>query len=300
MVTPEPLAWVQVGTTEDGLLKELLELYWEGLEVEMADAILSLNNILRLRKKYPEAGIKPQEIEHRVSARLGPPILAWNPLELDWHQQMDCVTEAGKLAWDQQDFDEDYLMARMMLSGLNMLDFDEIIEYRDPPLPSQRGPPRCLAVKSNTGGPVAILVLECNICHEPLRGLAWTCRLGCKSNVENQKPVADSLYVCTNCYREGRHPRQHLVRSPHRYGISETLRTELSPDEFWSLRREIQRRQYELDLRLDRSKGGIINSTMTRALVDWSRSIFPLGNAHASVMFVVGKGGWSGDIAEAP
>jgi hypothetical protein len=284
-MAPEPLAWVQVETTEEGLLKQLLELYWEALEVEIADAILSLNNILRLQKKYPEAGIGPQEIEHRVSARLGPPILAWNPLELDWQQQMDCVTEAGESAWDQQNVEEDYLMARMMLSGLNMLDFDEIIEYRDPPLPSQRGPPRCLAVNSSTGGPVEILVLECNICHEPLRGLAWTCRLGCNLNVANQHPLADSFNVCTNCYNEGKHPRQHLVRSPHRYGISETMRTELSPDEFWSLRREIQRRQDELDLQLDRSKGGIINSTMIHALTDYSRNIFPLGNVHAGVMF---------------
>jgi hypothetical protein len=285
MSTLEPLAWVQVGTTEDELLKELLELYWEALEVEIADAVLSLNNILRLQKKYPEAGIGPQEIEHRVSARLGPPILAWNPLELDCQQLMDCVTDAGELAWDQQNVEEDYLMARMMLSSLNMLDFDELMEYRDPPLPSQRGPPRCLAVMSSTGDSVEILVLECDICHEPLRGLAWTCRLGCKPNAEHQTSVADSLDVCMNCYNEGKHTRQHLVRSPHSYGISETLRVQLSLDEFWSLRREIQRKQDELDLQLDRSKGGIINSTMTRALTGWSRNIFPLGNVHAGVMF---------------
>ena len=284
MSIPKPLAWLQVGTTEDGLLKELLELYWEALEFEIADAILSLNNVLRLQRKYPQAGIGPQEIEHRVSARLGPPILAWNPLELDWQQQIDCVTEAGELAWDQQNVEEDYLMARMMLSGLNMLDFDEIMEYRDPPLPSQRGPPRCLAMKSSTGDSVEIFVLECDICREPLRGLAWTYRLGCKSDVETQPAVTDSLKMCTDCYNEGKHPRQHLVQSPHSYGISETLRSELSFDEFWSLRREIQRKQDELDLQLDR-KGGIINSMMTRALTGWSRNIFPLGNVHAGVMF---------------
>jgi hypothetical protein len=76
MAAPEPLAWTQIGTTEDDCLRELLELYWEALEGEIADAILSLNHILRLQKTYPDAGIGPQDLSHRVSARLGPPILA--------------------------------------------------------------------------------------------------------------------------------------------------------------------------------------------------------------------------------
>jgi hypothetical protein len=87
------------------------------------------------------------------------------------------------------------------------------------------------------------------------------------------------------CYSEGKHPRQHLVRSPHRYAIPETLQAELGLDDFWFLRREIQRKQDELDLELDRSVGGVINSTVTRALTPWSRTIFPLGNVHTAVMF---------------
>jgi hypothetical protein len=211
--------------------------------------------------------------------------LAWNPLELDWQQLMDCVTEAGELARDLQNVDDDYLMARMMLSSLGMLDVDEIIEYRDPPLPSQSGPPRCQATKNGPGDAVEIAVFECDICNKPLRGLAWTCHLGCQSNVDADNPVADPFYVCMKCYNEGKHPRQHLVRSPHHYAIPKALQAELSPDDFWFLRREIQRKQDELDLELDRSKGGLINSTVTRALMPWSRSIFPLGNAHTAVMF---------------
>src|SRR5882757_2976715 len=118
MSSLDPLAWTEVGTTEHELLKELLELYWEAFEIEVANAILSLNNIIRLQRKYPDEEIGPQEITHRVSARLGPPIMAWNPLNLDLQEQMNCIEEAGELAFDHQNVGEDYLMARMMLGAL--------------------------------------------------------------------------------------------------------------------------------------------------------------------------------------
>ena len=167
---------------------------------------------------------------------------------------MDCIEEVGELTWDQQNVDDDYLLARMMLGGLSMLDFDEIMEYRDPPFPSQRGPPRCLAVKRSNGDSIEIFVLECDICHEPLRGLAWTCRLGCRSSGGTDGASIDPLDVCMKCYNEVKHPRQHLVRSPRRYSISEALRAELSGDDFKTLRREIQRNRTNLIYNLIEAK----------------------------------------------
>jgi len=59
MARPEAIAWEEIGSSEDECLRELLELYWQALEVEIADAILSLNHILQLRNKHPDPAIGP-------------------------------------------------------------------------------------------------------------------------------------------------------------------------------------------------------------------------------------------------
>ena len=97
MARPEAIAWEEIGSSEDECLRELLDLYWKALEAEIADAILSLNHVLRLRNKHHDPGIGPQGTTQRVSARLGEPVMAWKPLKLSFREQDDCKEEVEEL-----------------------------------------------------------------------------------------------------------------------------------------------------------------------------------------------------------
>jgi hypothetical protein len=286
MARPEAMAWEEIGSSEDECLRELLELYWEALEVEIADAILSLNNILQLRNKHSDPAIGPQGTTQRVSARLGDPVMAWKPLELSFQEQDDCKDEVEELSLEKQNVSENYLLARMILSGLSVLDIDEVIEYRDPPLPSQNGPPQFEATMDD-GGNVDIISITCDICDNPIRGMSWKCSLGCTPTSQDASKISDPVTVCLTCYTMSKHPKQHLVPCPHRYAISPELQAVLSREQFWHLRREIQRHQDNTDLEQDRKTVGVIWNAVVRTLSSWARSDekFPLGNIHASIMF---------------
>ena len=137
MAERDRIQWHEAGKTETDLVKELLGLYWEALETELADALLtlSLKWVLDTRKS---TNIGPSDITERIPQRLGPPMLTWNPLCLDLKEIVDtCIPEAMSYAYEQQDQPDKLLLARYMLCGLGMLDIDEVVEYREPFLPSQ-------------------------------------------------------------------------------------------------------------------------------------------------------------------
>jgi hypothetical protein len=285
MAEPGRIQWHEAGKTEADFVKELLHLYWEALEGELADAILSLKWIIDIRDSNPDANIGPSDITERVPRRLGPPMWEWNPLGLDFQEIIGtCLHEAMEYAEEQQDQPDEYLLARYMLCGLGMLDIDEVVEYREALLPSHNGPPRFHARRDSKSNHIEISMSTCDICEKPLRGMAWTCRAGCKSPA-GEGSIPGPFILCMPCYHSGEHQQQHLVRLPHLYAISPSLQAELSSDDFWALRREIQRKQYAVDAQQDKAEQGFLKSSLIQAIEPVSRDMFPLGNVHSSLMF---------------
>ena len=284
MAEHDRLQWCKVGTTEADLLRELQDLYWNALEAELADAFLSLKWILEARTSNPDANVGPSDITERISKRLGPPMWEWNPLGLDLENIIEaCMPEALEYTREMQDRPDELLLARYMLCGLGMLDIDEVVEYREPVLPSQNGPPRVSAEKNDATGAIEISATYCDVCGKPIRGTAWICGVGCRS-IE-QASDSGPFIMCMPCYYKGEHQHQHLVRSPHSYAISPSLQAELSPEDFWTLRRRIQREQSAIDAQQDKSEQGFVKSTLFQAMTPASRTLFPLGNVHSSLMF---------------
>jgi hypothetical protein len=286
MSKQDRLEWSEIGNTEADCFQELEGLYWKALEAELADGLLSLKWILEARLSNPDANIGPPDITERVSMRLGPPMWAWNPLGLDIEDVIgDCLSDAMEYTQEQQDLSDELLLARYMLIGLGMLDIDEVVEYREPFLPSQNGPPRFQARKDNETGSIEISNMECDVCKKPLRGMAWVCRAGCQAISVAPGVIPGPFMICMPCYHDGEHPKQHLIRWPHSYAITPSLQAELSPDDFWRVRREIQRQQASLDAEQDNAQEGLMKSTLIQSIAPVSRSFFPLGNVHASLMF---------------
>ena len=286
MVEQDRIQWQQAGTTEADLVDQLLEIYWEALEAELGDGILSLQWILQTRKSHPSANIGPANITDRVPLRLGPPMWSWNPLGLELAEIVEhCVPEAMEYAREQQDQVDEFLLARYILCGLGLLDIDEIVEYRPPLIPSQNGPPRFSARRVGESETIEISIMSCDACNKPLRGMAWSCRAGCTSLQTGQDDISTDFMVCMPCYHKGEHPHQHLVQCPQSYAIPPSLQAELSSDNFWELRREIQRQQSAVDVKQDRAEQGYFKSSLIQTITPISRALFPLGNIHGSIMF---------------
>ncbi|KAK6442751.1 hypothetical protein LTR95_000998 [Oleoguttula sp. CCFEE 5521] len=138
------IEWNQIGTSKQDCSKELTEFYWHALEIEVADAICSMNYVLQLRKERSDASLTVDSIEHRVSRRMAPPAIAWKPTDGEWDEEsFDRFLESVKnCILDTQTENEDCILARAMLNGLGILDIDEVIEYRRLFTPSQADPPR--------------------------------------------------------------------------------------------------------------------------------------------------------------
>lgn len=279
----EKLSWSKVGETKADFIRETEDLYWRALEVELADVLLSMNWMLGLmRPPSPGKQVGPSALEDRVPVRLGPPMWAWNPIALELEEVVQtCVPKAMEYVQELQDMDPDILLARSLLVGLGMLDIDQIIEYREPLLPSQNGPPQFHAERVEADL-IQISMDVCSTCHRPIRGLAWTCRAGCRDTEDLTDQAADSSFiVCMLCHSDGRHPTEHLVRTPHSYPISPSLQRELDSEELWNLRRQIQRQQDSVDADQDRAELGLLWSSATLSISSISRGFFPLGNVHS-------------------
>ncbi|KIW70389.1 hypothetical protein PV04_02662 [Phialophora macrospora] len=285
MADTGPGPWTKVGDSAADLVRALTDLYWEALEPEIANAVLSLNNVLRLRKEQPDAGIGPQSIEQRMSARLEEPVYTWDPLGLSWEDRAGCHEVAQDLLLGKQTVEDDYLLSRMFLGGVGMLDIDEVIVYREPTLPSEEGPPEFEAVMDDDGM-VSLFSITCDVCDNPVRGMSWTCRLGCRPVGQDSEAPADPMRICMSCYSADRHTKAHLLPVPHRYALSD-IAAHVTTEQFWQLRKELQQRQDEVDFEQDRRTVGVIWNAVARTLSSWSRKDegFPLGNIHAAVTF---------------
>ena len=281
----EKLNWVQVGDSEEDFIREAGDLYWTALEYELADALLTLRWMLGLRQSASGVEVGPSALEDRVPVRLGPPMVAWNPIAAPPEEVIDtCVPKAMEYTQELQDMDPEILLARYLLVGLGMLDIDEIIEYRDPLLPSQNGPPRFHAERVENDV-IQISIDTCSICRRPIRGLAWSCRAGCRDTEGAPDQATDrNFIVCILCHSGGKHPIRHLVRSPHSYSIAPSLQHELDAEEFWKIRRQVQRQQDSVDAEQDRAEQGLLWSSATQTVSSLSRSFFPLGNVHSCLM----------------
>lgn len=286
MADDKAITWTKVGNRAGDLLRELTALYWEALETEITNAIYSLNHVLRLRSEHPEAEIGPASLGQRMSARLEAPMQAWAPLNLNWQDQSACHGAAQQTLLEMQNVDDEYLLARMFLSGLGMLDIDEIVEYREATLPSQNGPPEFETTIDEQGN-ASIISITCDNCDRPIRETSWKCKLGCEPPAQDSGIPLNPFRICMSCYTAGLHPKHHMVPMPHRYAIPADVQAVLTPTEFWRLRRGVQHHQDDLDLAEDRKTVGIIWNAITRKLSSWARSDkrFPLGNIHAGLTY---------------
>ncbi|KAK0263171.1 hypothetical protein LTR35_017564 [Friedmanniomyces endolithicus] len=286
MASKERIVWTQIGTSKHDCLNAVTEMYWQALQDEVADVICSLQHILELRKAHSETDLSVGDMSSRMSQRMGPPAVSWSPFQ----QSMDAETLPAFLekVWsrmvDSQDKDEEYILARAMLGGLGMLDIDEVIEYNEPLMPSQAGPPLFITTRDAETGKVTIQKVLCDVCSLAVRGAAWKCALGCtpQSSPDHR---AGEFTVCRKCNSPGKHPGTHLIRSPHAYAIDAALQSSLTPPQFFSLRRQIQESQYVVDAEEDRAAIGSAGVFLFGGMSSLIRHRFPLGNVHSSIMF---------------
>ncbi|UZP32189.1 hypothetical protein NXS19_000005 [Fusarium pseudograminearum] len=238
--------WTNLGLAKDKLLEEAESLYWAALNLEIAGAALSLNTMISqipLIEELTEDSTEFLALSKRLSIRMLPFIKAWWPFsdedtsngadknDVDILRQVLLGQGDFAGAKGHQDKPPEYRLARMLLSGLGILDIDKLIEYRRPQYPSQCGEPQ-LAIFQNRvqqlkGGSmdVQFTYLNCNDCGKVFRAAYYECSEGCHHR--DWEDTEEVFAVCAQCYQTTDHNIQHLRKRTIHHPFTEAVAKEL-------------------------------------------------------------------------
>ncbi|KAF2152246.1 hypothetical protein K461DRAFT_293930 [Myriangium duriaei CBS 260.36] len=287
--------WVEAESSADQLQEYLESLYWQGLIREIETTILAL-------KQLEETASIPEEddIMKRLPAEAAYFVGPWAPLKLNsnewkdtWNSVATRMAVNANIVPEHQNYDVQYRRARMLLTGLSLLDISRTIDFRDPPLKSLAGK---VQVNINTipreGNTTQLLIqaVYCCDCKKAIRSSFYGCSESCVHHDDTEKTrcsFAKHVYnICLNCYLTTNHVKQHLRRIRPYDPMAVTDTAGMDKRSRSKLARDIQSLQKQIDEEEDFQDGNKLLRAVFRAVPEWaSRIALPFGNVHVRIMF---------------
>jgi hypothetical protein len=296
------------------IFDSLSQLYWEGVEREVAGAIVALADF----DEYQKLNLTVETIrkEDFSSMKLTGLLELWNPLEA-WPKDIGKPKPTISSIKEAVEYNVSNLLegepfrkrrARSLLQALGLMDIDFVKEHRQPTFRAWGQRPQVYEKKP------LLMARQCSECRHCIRSFHfYECKEGCLDNDGHQRNVThilptkdvpfesdfgmnDTLHtlavseakemkepfrLCPACIVSSSHPREHLgaVRGFSKAGDKETM----------EFARELDIWEDQLDGRTLLSLGSIFLDRLTlsgpRFNKTSSRHFFPAGNSHCAVMY---------------
>jgi hypothetical protein len=301
-------AWQEIlsasGSKADfrALFDEMFSLYWDGVEQEIAAALIAFVDFNELAARGAEDADSTENFETR---KIRPLVDLWNPFgEAEAASVKSSVAEQWPTLTESLTVEE--RRARALLQGLGFLDIDFVREARRPVFRSWGQKPQVV-----NEGPSRLSTRQCSECRHLIRTFHfYECREGCQTShgqrdmykmnplrtgargtgdyespdvhyYNASKHLESRTYrLCPACLPKSLHPRGHLkaVRGFTRVGDKRALDFALELD-LW---------EEELDGHFWDVLGVNALDTLSSASQLFSRTssrqIFPAGNNHCAFM----------------
>lgn len=304
-----PSRWTEIKIGEGNhavavaLRDEMKKMYWEGVEEEIAAAIIAFSDFQTFQPSHTQGEeLRSEDME---SDKMNSLIDLWNPmgeLEADFvksHAMHDLNASLQGQTLDRR-------RARSLLQALGLLDIDYVREHRPPVFRSWGQMPQI----DHADNSILLRAVQCSQCRRCIRSFhSYICRSGCKDSpsarnmykVRVPKPgeeddinFAESLHdyfaapalqptafrLCPPCLQMSDHPKEHLkaVRNFSKAGDKHAT----------DFAKELDAWEDYLDGKFLTGLGaGVMDSLASPGSIfrkATSRHVFPAGNAHCAVM----------------